>query len=135
MADQVAVLRGGRLVQLTDPRPSTAARGPRRGRVRRRGGGAATADVRDGRAHCVLGALSYEQTSAHSVADGAARVLLRPEQLRLSAPGADRSRPRVRSVDFYGHDSRAWLDLPGGAARQRPAGGRRPARRSATTSP
>jgi iron(III) transport system ATP-binding protein len=20
----------------------------------------------------------------------------------------------VRSVDFYGHDSRAWLDLPGG---------------------
>jgi iron(III) transport system ATP-binding protein len=21
---------------------------------------------------------------------------------------------RVRSVDFYGHDSRVWLDLPGG---------------------
>ena len=50
--------------------------------------------------------------------DGPARVLLRPEQLRLSAASARAARrplARVRSVDFYGHDSRVWLDLPGGA--------------------
>ena len=44
------------------------------------------AELRDGRAHCALGALAYEQTSGYPLADGAARVLLRPEQLRLSTP-------------------------------------------------
>jgi iron(III) transport system ATP-binding protein len=72
------------------------------------------ADIRDGRAHCVLGALSYEETPAGPVADGAARVLLRPEQLRLSAPVPTGPTATVRSLDFYGHDSRAWLELPGG---------------------
>ena len=42
-------------------------------------------------------------------------MLLRPEQLRLSAAIGDAPKARVRSVDFYGHDSRVWLDLPGGA--------------------
>src|SRR3546814_1020808 len=40
-------------------------------------------------------------------------VLLRPEQLRLEATG-DGPVARVRSVDFYGHDSRIWLELPDG---------------------
>ena len=39
---------------------------------------------------------------------------LRPEQLRLSAPVGTGPIATVHSVDFYGHDSRAWLELPGG---------------------
>jgi iron(III) transport system ATP-binding protein len=68
--------------------------------------------LRDGRAHCALGALPYD--SATTLTDGPARVLLRPEQLRLGAPGPRETVARVAGVDFYGHDSRAWLDLPGG---------------------
>ena len=114
MADQVAVLRDGRLVQRTDPR--TLYRRPGDLDVALFVGEAVVldAEIRNGRAHCVLGALAYEQTSADPVPDGAARVLLRPEQLRLSAPVATAPIAKVHSVDFYGHDSRAWLDLPGG---------------------
>ncbi|MCW2704411.1 MAG: fbpC [Blastococcus sp.] len=114
MADQVAVLRDGRLVQRTDPR--TLYRRPGDLDVALFVGEAVVldAEVRNGRAHCVLGALAYEQTSADPVPDGAARVLLRPEQLRLSAPVATAPIAKVHSIDFYGHDSRAWLDLPGG---------------------
>ena len=68
------------------------------------------AEVRAGRAHCVLGDIALEG----SVADGPARLLLRPEQLRLSASSPDAVPARVRGVDFYGHDSRVWLDLAGG---------------------
>jgi iron(III) transport system ATP-binding protein len=110
MADQVAVLRDGRLVQLTDPR--TLYRNPRDLDVATFVGEAVVleADVRDGTAHCALGALPVEGSQP----DGRARVLLRPEQLRLApaAPGAGTA--RVRSIDFYGHDSRVWLDLADG---------------------
>ena len=41
-------------------------------------------------------------------------MLLRPEQLRLVAPSGTLPRARVRSVDFYGHDARVWLELPTG---------------------
>ncbi len=110
MADQVAVMRAGRLVQLTDPR--TLYRRPTDLDVATFVGEAVVldADVRAGLAHCVLGIVALERP----VDDGPARVLLRPEQLRLStgAPGAVPA--RVRGVDFYGHDSRVWLDLAGG---------------------
>jgi iron(III) transport system ATP-binding protein len=110
MADQVAVLRDGRLVQLTDPR--TLYRKPRDLDVATFVGEAVVldADVRGGTAHCALGALPVGGASA----EGRARVLLRPEQLRLAAPAPGAVLARVRSVDFYGHDSRIWLDLPDG---------------------
>jgi iron(III) transport system ATP-binding protein len=73
------------------------------------------ADIRGGLAHCALGALRYEHASGDAVPDGRARVLLRPEQLRLSAPDPSSPVARVRSVDFYGHDSRVWLELADGA--------------------
>ena len=114
MADQVAVLRGGRLVQLTDPR--TLYRHPRDLDVATFVGEAVVldADVRDGLARCALGTLPCEQAAGEPVPDGRARVLLRPEQLRLSAPSPAGPLARVRTVDFYGHDSRVWLDLPDG---------------------
>ncbi|WP_369133030.1 ABC transporter ATP-binding protein [Modestobacter sp. I12A-02662] len=114
MADQVAVLRGGRLVQITDPR--TLYRRPGDLDVAAFVGEAVVldADVRDGRAHCSLGALRYEPASPGGLPGGRARVLLRPEQLRLSAPVPTAPVARVRRVDFFGHDSRVWLDLPDG---------------------
>jgi hypothetical protein len=68
------------------------------------------AEIRDGRARSVLGELALDGAAA----DGPARVLLRPEQLRLGAPGGAVPQARVRSVDFYGQVSRVWLDLPSG---------------------
>jgi iron(III) transport system ATP-binding protein len=111
MADKVAVLRGGRLVQLTDPR--TLYRQPADLDVAAFVGESVVldAEVRGGRAHGPLGVLAL----AREAADGPARVLLRPEQLRLHPPAAGGPRARVRGVDFYGHDSRVRLDLPGGA--------------------
>jgi iron(III) transport system ATP-binding protein len=110
MADQVAVMRGGRLVQLTDPR--TLYRRPSDLDIATFVGEAVVldADVRAGRAHCLLGDLALERP----VDDGPVRVLLRPEQLRLSTTGTGAVPARVRGVDFYGHDSRVWLDLPSG---------------------
>ncbi|MGY1836134.1 ABC transporter ATP-binding protein [Blastococcus sp. SYSU DS0510] len=110
MADQVAVLRDGRLVQLTDPR--TLYRRPADLDVAAFVGESVVldAEVRDGSALCVLGDLPV----AGAVADGPARVLLRPEQLRLGPPLGAGARARVREVDFYGHDSRVWLTLPDG---------------------
>ncbi len=111
MADQVAVLRGGRLVQLTDPR--TLYRHPADLDVATFVGESVVldAEVRDGRATSLLGELTLDG----DVADGPARVLLRPEQLRLGAPTGTTPQATVRTIDFYGHDSRVWLDLPGGA--------------------
>ena len=110
MADQVAVLRAGRLVQLTDPR--TLYRRPRDLDVAAFVGEAVVldAEVRDGMAHCALGAVELEP----AVPDGRARILLRPEQLRLGSPAAPLPGARVGRVDFYGHDSRVWLDLASG---------------------
>ncbi|WP_104525046.1 ABC transporter ATP-binding protein [Blastococcus atacamensis] len=112
MADQVAVLRGGHLVQLTDPR--TLYRQPTDLDVAAFVGDSVVldADVRNGLARCVLGDLAV--TGAQP--DGPARILLRPEQLRLVAPTPAALTARVSAVDFYGHDSRVRLDLPGGGS-------------------
>jgi iron(III) transport system ATP-binding protein len=112
MADQVAVLRDGRLVQLADPR--TLYRSPRDLDVATFVGESVVldADVRAGRAHSVLGVLELERACQ----DGPARVLLRPEQLRLGPVSATGTRARVRAVDFFGHDARVRLELPSGVA-------------------
>jgi iron(III) transport system ATP-binding protein len=110
MADQVAVLRGGRLVQLTDPR--TLYNHPNDLDVATFVGEAVVldAEICQGRARCALGELAC----AGSCPDGPARVLLRPEQLRLAVPDGSAPVATVRGVDFYGHDSRVWLELPSG---------------------
>jgi iron(III) transport system ATP-binding protein len=109
MADQVAVMRGGRLVQLADPQ--TLYRQPGDLDTAAFVGDAVVlpAEVRDGVAHCALGAVPLDRPTA----DGAARVLLRPEQLRLGAGAGVAA--RVRHVEFYGHDARVLLELPQGS--------------------
>jgi iron(III) transport system ATP-binding protein len=110
MADQVAVMRSGRLVQLADPQ--TLYRAPGDLDIAAFVGEAVVldADVRNGLAHCALGPVPLDRARP----DGAARILLRPEQLQLGAGGVAGPVARVRSVDFYGHDARVLLDLPAG---------------------
>jgi iron(III) transport system ATP-binding protein len=110
MADQVAVMRGGRLVQLADPQ--TLYRHPVDLDIATFVGEAVVldAEVRGGRAHCALGEVALERSSP----DGPSRILLRPEQLQLGAPTGTTTGARVHSIDFYGHDARVLLDLPGG---------------------
>ena len=108
LADQVAVMRAGRLVQADAP--YTLYRSPIDAEVARFVGGANAfpAHVSAGVASCVLGDLPL----AGSCPDGAAEVLVRPEQVRLdgAATGAV-VEARVAEVSFYGHDAACRLDL------------------------
>ncbi|MFL6129826.1 MAG: ABC transporter ATP-binding protein [Mycobacteriales bacterium] len=116
LADQVAVMRAGRLVQLDSP--ETVYRSPSDAGVARFVGEAVLlpAQVRDGRAACALGSLPVRATG-----DGPARILLRPEQILLDAgpagggtgggPGVE---AKVRDVSYFGHDAAVRLELVGG---------------------
>jgi iron(III) transport system ATP-binding protein len=109
LADQVAVMRQGRLVQLDAP--ENVYRSPSDAGVAGFVGEAVLlpASVSAGYATCELGSLPVRGTVS-----GPARVLLRPEQLVLSAhgPGVE---ARVRDVSYFGHDAAVRLELlPGG---------------------
>ncbi|MGH3335279.1 MAG: ABC transporter ATP-binding protein [Nocardioides sp.] len=114
LADQVAVMRAGRLVQADAP--YTLYRSPVDADVARFVGGATAlpAHVSDGVASCVLGDLPL----ARACPDGAAEVLVRPEQVRLDGAASEaRVEARVTEVSFYGHDAACRLDLqPDGPA-------------------
>jgi iron(III) transport system ATP-binding protein len=108
LADQVAVMRAGRLVQADAP--YTLYRSPVDADVARFVGGAnaLAAQVADGVASCVLGDLPL----AGACPDGAAEVLVRPEQVRLDGAASSSSvQARVTEVNFYGHDAACRLDL------------------------
>jgi iron(III) transport system ATP-binding protein len=114
LADQVAVMRGGRLVQLDSP--ERLYRSPSDAGVARFVGEAVLlpAQVRDGLACCALGSLPVRANGAVSP-EGPARVLLRPEQILLGAPGAGAGvEAKVRDVSFFGHDAAVRLELIGG---------------------
>ncbi len=107
-ADQVAVMRGGALAQLADPR--TLYREPRDLDVAAFVGEAVVLDgvAAGGWVASELGELALGRPCP----DGPVRVLLRPEQLRLAdGPGVP---ARVCGVDFYGHDARIELLLTSG---------------------
>ncbi|WP_027942020.1 ABC transporter ATP-binding protein [Amycolatopsis taiwanensis] len=109
LADRVAVLRNGRLVQFDTP--AELYRRPHDPGVAQFIGDAVLlpAEIRGGKADCVLGTLVVRNPSA----DGPAQVLIRPEQIRLQA--ATGITARVDDLSYYGHDAtlRAML-LPGG---------------------
>jgi len=115
LADQVAVMRQGRLVQLAAP--ETVYRSPSDAGVAGFVGEAVLlpASVSDGYATCELGSLAVRgAVSVSGAVSGPARILLRPEQLVLSAdgPGVE---ARVRDVSYFGHDASVRLELlPGG---------------------
>ena len=110
LADQVAVMRQGRLVQLDAPQ--VVYRSPSDPGVAEFVGEAVLlpAEVRSGWAACALGSLPVRADG-----DGPARILLRPEQILLGEPvdGAVGVDARVRDVSYFGHDAAVRLELVG----------------------
>jgi len=117
MADVVAVLRDGRVVQAATPRqlygePADIGVGTFVGEAV-----VLAATVIGGHADTALGRVPVPA----GVLDGEGRVLLRPEQLRLSPPQGAPVRARVVEVVFHGHDTTVLLDVDGIAVRCRTA--------------
>lgn len=113
-ADQVAVVRNGRLVQVGPPAEVYAT--PADAELARFLGDAVVLPARaqGAVAHCALGTVDLVRP-----AHGGVDVVLRPEQIKLTAVAAGAPhRPGtvpalVRGVDYYGHDALVDLDLPG----------------------
>jgi iron(III) transport system ATP-binding protein len=110
LADRVVVMRDGRAVQ--HGTPDDVYRAPADPWVARFVGdamllpGTATA----GRARTAAG-----EAPATGPGDGPVMVLIRPEQLDLTPPGADPARTaRVLRHDFHGHDTLTVIRLPDG---------------------
>jgi iron(III) transport system ATP-binding protein len=110
LADQVAVMRHGRLVQAAEPR--ALYRSPADPEVARFVGGAAVlpGHIANGVATCALGRAPV--VGEHP--DGPAQVLVRPEQVRLDGPPSS-AEVRIEEISFYGHDAAVHLQvLPDG---------------------
>ncbi len=108
LADQVAVMRAGRVVQAASP--PDLYRSPADPDVARFVGGAAIlpATVRAGVASCPLGDLDV----GDDCPDGEVEVLVRPEQIRVDDPSRPATaKARVDEVSFYGHDAAVRLTL------------------------
>ncbi|GLX01228.1 ABC transporter ATP-binding protein [Microtetraspora sp. NBRC 16547] len=142
LADQVAVMRQGRLVQLDSP--ATVYGYPCDAGVAEFVGEAVllSAVLRDGRAECALGSLAVREPAGNvgrddigddigdnvgdnigdsgrhdggAPANGPAQVLIRPEQIRLDhASDAAGVAARVAEVSYFGHDAAVRLDLLSG---------------------
>jgi iron(III) transport system ATP-binding protein len=121
LADRVAVMRSGRIVQVAAP--VELYRSPVDVEVATFVGGATLlpATVRAGSASCALGELAVTPGPGASHPDGAqVTVLVRPEQVRLLPDGSPGPRAVVEEVAFFGaHASVALrlLDGPPVAAR------------------
>ncbi|MEA2395864.1 MAG: iron(III) transport system ATP-binding protein [Solirubrobacteraceae bacterium] len=112
LADQVGILRDGRLVQTADP--ATLYREPVDAEIARFLGEAVLlpALVADGHAQCALGrlALCWPRDA------GPATAMIRPEQIVINgARGGVRA--RVLATTFYGHDATIQLALVGDGER------------------
>ncbi len=107
LADQVAVMREGSLVQVGSPRAVYGQ--PVDTRVGEFVGEAVIlpATISNGFATTTLGRLAV--SGDHG--DGAASVLIRPEQLQLNELGASGVAARVTEVSYFGHDAAVYLEL------------------------
>jgi len=113
LADQVAVMRDGRLAQVGPP--TELYHFPADPGVAAFVGGAVLmpAVVAGGTARCALGDIPI----AAGEPQGNASLLIRPEQLRLGAASSSGVPARVAEVSFYGHDAAVQLDLAGSGER------------------
>ncbi len=128
LADGVAVMRDGVIVQSADPR--TLYRDPLDADLASFLGDAVLLDGELGEngAHTALGYLRTRGGAASG--EGSATVMLRPEQILCGEPLAGAPRGRVTSSRFYGHDATvevSLLDTPGTLITARAAGYRTPA--------
>jgi iron(III) transport system ATP-binding protein len=110
LADLVAVMRDGRIVQAADPQ--TLYRDPADPDVAIFVGDAVLLEGRleDGFAATVLGRL---RTRGADRQDGRATLMLRPEQVRCHGANGEGVPGRVVSTEFYGHDAIARVALGG----------------------
>ncbi|BCB83151.1 ABC transporter ATP-binding protein [Phytohabitans suffuscus] len=110
LADQVAVIRDGHIVQ--NGPPATVYHQPADPWVANFVGEAVLlpAAIADGRAATILGALPLTE----AVDDATGLVLLRPEQIRLSPAGQAAVHATIEDRHFYGHDAVVGLRLDDG---------------------
>ncbi|MGN6251946.1 MAG: ABC transporter ATP-binding protein [Marmoricola sp.] len=121
LADQVAVMRTGRLVQAGTP--SEVYLHPVDAHVARFVGGANVLPARGegATARCALGEVRL--TGAEH---GDVLVVVRPEQLMVHAGAGTGAPALVREVSFYGHDADVRLELADGATVVARVSGHRP---------
>jgi iron(III) transport system ATP-binding protein len=119
LADSVAVLRDGRIIQQTTP--AELYERPADERLARFLGAVNVIDARfeHGVAHTPLGALAVREAHGHTGA-GPGQVMVRPEQLqiRLSDDGAGAAAGLSGSVErcrYYGHDALLHIRADGDA--------------------
>lgn len=110
LADQVAVMRHGCLVQFDTP--STVYRSPADAGVARFVGEAVLlpARIRQGQAESALGSIPVRGRTA----EDNAQILLRPEQIHLHPESESDTvgvPARVAEINYYGHDATIRLDL------------------------
>ncbi|MPZ26420.1 MAG: ATP-binding cassette domain-containing protein [Micromonosporaceae bacterium] len=111
VADQVAVMRAGRILQCAPP--AQVYRSPADSWVANFVGEAVLlpAQIQDGFATTPLGTLTVPPAGP----SGTALVLVRPEQLEVLPSPADGTVPAtITGQDFFGHDALLALDLDGG---------------------
>jgi iron(III) transport system ATP-binding protein len=110
MADVVAVLRDGRVVQAAPPADLYVSPGDLA--VATFVGEAVLLDavLRDGLAECALGRLLVKGRAGG--ASGSGTVVIRPEQVMVGPSGAGVP-GRVAGTVFYGHDALVRITLPG----------------------
>jgi iron(III) transport system ATP-binding protein len=119
LADVVAVMRDGRIVQAADPQ--SLYRDPLDAELASFLGEAVLlgAVLRDGYAETALGRLATRGRNGRHANDGAsATVMLRPEQIACRAPSPELPRGRVVSTQFFGHDATVRIALDDAAAPQ-----------------
>ncbi len=113
LADEIALLADGAISACAHPEqlyrdPPTPAAAAALGQVN-----LLPAVVASGRGRCALGELAIE-TNGRMTPDGRATLMIRPEQLRVTAGDTDAGVvARVVSVEYYGHDALAELSVAG----------------------
>lgn len=122
MGDRVAVLQGGRFVQVASPQTLYAY--PSSPAVARFVGDAVlvVGTASGGYAECCFGRLPLARQARHLSDSGQTPVdiLIRPEQFRLErlAPNdLSQQTARVENLNFYGHDAGITLRVPDGGPR------------------
>jgi iron(III) transport system ATP-binding protein len=111
LADQIALLADGVVTARAAPRdlyrdPPNAAAAASIGEAN-----LLTAEITGAQAHCVLGVITVEN-GYHPAVAGRARLMLRPEQLRVHlSHGESLAAATVVDVRYHGHDALAELRL------------------------
>jgi len=120
MADQIAVMRQGRLAQVAAPSELYSHPADVETAVSIGEAVILPAEIRDGIAACALGQLTVQSGTASGRTD----VMVRPEQIGLHSGESGSGTPaRVLEVSYFGHDALVRLELSGGlVVTARPAG-------------